>query len=411
MTNRLGDLLLILRIRILSINITWNFNIYLDNHQGSIFLRTLICLGGFTKRAQIPFSAWLPAAIAAPTPVSSLVHSSTLVTAGIYIIFRFAPILNLEIVRIFGVLTLLIAGLNALKEIDIKKIVALSTLRQLGLIVSGLGLGFTLSAFFHLILHAFFKALLFIRVGNIIHLSDDYQDLRKINFWENKRSITLRFCIISNLRLIGFPAFRGFFSKDFILESNFFNFNIRRYYWILIFLGCIFTSVYSIRFLKNIIFRDNKRKRLLFKFKEDGNFFFGGSCLFIIALRRGGWIFWILFHENIRILFRAELKILINLIIILGRLIYFFIRILTIKFNFINWCVLHIWGLPLFVTKLIKWPIILINKILACHSDQFVNKETLIFIDSYLSYWDIFKTKKLVTRFKFILLIFIFMIF
>lgn len=128
-------------------------------------------------------------------------------------------------VEFFGILTLIIAGLNALKEIDIKKVVALSTLRQLGLIVRRLGRGFFLLRFYHLILHAFFKALLFIRVGNMIHFSDDFQDLRKINFYGSFSSLTLTFSIIANFSLIGFPFLTGFFSKDLILE-NFFLGNI-----------------------------------------------------------------------------------------------------------------------------------------------------------------------------------------
>ena len=143
----------------------------------------LITLGACTKRAQFPFSAWLPAAIAAPTPVSALVHSSTLVTAGVYLLFRFSPLFRETWVRAClcatGSITMVLAGMRALEETDSKKIVALSTLRQLGLIIIRLGVGGAFIAFFHLLSHAFFKALLFIVVGNIIHLSLRYQDLRK----------------------------------------------------------------------------------------------------------------------------------------------------------------------------------------------------------------------------------------
>lgn len=145
----------------------------------------LVIVAACTKRAQIPFSAWLPAAIAAPTPVSSLVHSSTLVTAGVYLVIRFAESLRirglLEYLMFVGLATTTMAGFRALWELDIKKIVALSTLRQLGLIMATVGLGIYPLAFFHLLTHAYFKALLFISVGRIIHLSSDYQDLRKIS--------------------------------------------------------------------------------------------------------------------------------------------------------------------------------------------------------------------------------------
>ena len=125
----------------------------------------LVVLAGATKRAQIPFSSWLPAAMAAPTPVSALVHSSTLVTAGVYLLIRFrrsfSDWLNTLLLLIAG-LTIFIAGLSANFEYDLKKIIALSTLSQLGLIISILSLGFARLAFFHLLTHALFKALLFV---------------------------------------------------------------------------------------------------------------------------------------------------------------------------------------------------------------------------------------------------------
>ena len=182
----------------------------------------LLIVAAITKRAQIPFSAWLPAAIAAPTPVSSLVHSSTLVTAGVYLIFRFSPLLGLmggsKILLNLGLLTILIAGLSALYEIDIKKIIALSTLSQLGLIISTIGASLRVLAFFHLLAHAYFKALLFIVVGNSIHLSQDFQDLRKIAVRPERVPATLRFSLVANIRLCGIPFMAGFYSKDLIIE-------------------------------------------------------------------------------------------------------------------------------------------------------------------------------------------------
>lgn len=133
----------------------------------------------------MPFSAWLPAAMAAPTPVSSLVHSSTLVTAGVYLLFRFFPSLrqypNFEVSIFYvGVITCTIAGLSAIYENDLKKIIALSTLSQLGVMIIALGLGQPLLAFFHLVTHALFKALLFICAGTIIHRKQNNQDIRLI---------------------------------------------------------------------------------------------------------------------------------------------------------------------------------------------------------------------------------------
>merc|ERR1711872_1211591 len=144
----------------------------------------ILTLSACTKRAQIPFSAWLPAAIAAPTPVSALVHSSTLVTAGVYLIVRlnfvFSNSKSTNTLLFIGIMTILLAGAAAMFEIDIKKIIALSTLRQLGVIIIILGAIEPLLSFFHLLSHAYFKAILFMCAGMVIHNIKDYQDIRKI---------------------------------------------------------------------------------------------------------------------------------------------------------------------------------------------------------------------------------------
>ena len=170
----------------------------------------------------MPFSAWLPAAIAAPTPVSALVHSSTLVTAGVYVLIRINIYLveskSAEILIVVGTLTIMMAGLAAILEIDIKKIIALSTLRQLGIIIIILGAGNPILAYFHLLSHAFFKAILFMCAGIIIHNMKDYQDIRKIGLGQISLPITISIIIVANLRLCGLPFLRGFYSKDIILE-------------------------------------------------------------------------------------------------------------------------------------------------------------------------------------------------
>lgn len=136
----------------------------------------LLVIAAITKRAQVPYSAWLPAAIAAPTPVSALVHSSTLVTAGVYLLIRAYPILSqrrfsLEVLKCLRLFTLLMAGRVALVEVDLKKIVALSTLRQLRMILFAISICLPKVAFFHLITHAMFKSLLFLSAGVVIHRS------------------------------------------------------------------------------------------------------------------------------------------------------------------------------------------------------------------------------------------------
>jgi len=211
---------------------------------------SIIALGAFTKRAQIPFSAWLPAAMAAPTPVSALVHSSTLVTAGVYLLFRFHAILRTSAALIallrFGVLTITMAGLTAINEIDIKKIVALSTLSQLGLIVSTLGLGLRKMAFFHLLSHAYFKAILFMAVGNMIHCRNSYQDIRQAGNLREVIPLRVTLFNLANLRLCGFPFLSGFYSKDLILERVLIN-SRRGALFFLFFFATLLTAAYSAR--------------------------------------------------------------------------------------------------------------------------------------------------------------------
>lgn len=177
-TNRIGDALLIMGVAL-----RFSFNDRLIQFTKFRFFFALVfVLASLTKRAQFPFSAWLPAAIAAPTPVSSLVHSSTLVTAGVYIIIRFhSSVISFylfsPILLFIGRFTCIFARIRAFFENDIKKVIALSTLRQLGVIFITLGINEPNLAFFHLNTHAMFKALLFVAAGRVIHIMGT-QDLR-----------------------------------------------------------------------------------------------------------------------------------------------------------------------------------------------------------------------------------------
>lgn len=166
----------------------------------------------------------MPAAIAAPTPVSSLVHSSTLVTAGVYLLIRFNFLINIETkislyVAISGIATIIMAGIVAICDRDIKKLVAFSTLRQLGVMVIALGRGLSDVAFMHLLIHAFFKAIIFLGVGRLIHLRVDYQDFRKLNSGNLNFNFLIRILVVRRFSLIGIPFVSGFFSKDAILEA------------------------------------------------------------------------------------------------------------------------------------------------------------------------------------------------
>jgi len=163
--------------------------------------------------------------MAAPTPVSALVHSSTLVTAGVYLLIRFYPVfghrnLTLNFLVVIGSVTIFLAGVAAFVEYDFKKVVAYSTLSQLGVIVLSLGLGLPGLTFFHLLTHAIFKALLFLCVGVLIHSHGHAQDLRTIGNLTLRRPFIQTATILSSLALCGFPFLSGFYSKDMILEHG-----------------------------------------------------------------------------------------------------------------------------------------------------------------------------------------------
>lgn len=222
--NRIGDVCILMRIGLLLFNGRWNF-IFFERNDVLLLRSFLLVIAGITKRAQIPFSAWLPAAIAAPTPVSALVHSSTLVTAGVFLLIRFYPCIKergiIEFLLVISVITRIISGWGANFEVDIKKIIALSTLSQLGLIMMILRLGIPDLAFFHLITHAIFKSTLFICGGTIIHMSDGSQDSRSMRSLRVRSPLLRGVFRLTNLALSGFPFLAGFYSKDLLLEFFF----------------------------------------------------------------------------------------------------------------------------------------------------------------------------------------------
>jgi len=180
----------------------------------------LIVLVAITKSAQLPFSSWLPAAIFAPTPVRALVHSSTLVTAGIYLLFRFGP-LDLSLILEVGVMTSLAGGLAACLEKDIKKIIAYSTLSQLGILMSGLGLGSRSLTFNHLVSHAVIKALIFLCVGILIHTYYGSQEARSCARLPSSSALTRVSFTLRALGLAGLTFTSGYFTKEMILESGY----------------------------------------------------------------------------------------------------------------------------------------------------------------------------------------------
>lgn len=288
-TNRLGDGLLLCGAGLGLIALGFN-PLFLNFSPSENLFLGLIIVGAFTKRAQVPFRAWLPAAMAAPTPVSSLVHSSTLVTAGVYLVFRISDLLGpttLSAIFIIRMATILIARLRALIETDIKKIVALSTLRQLGLIVSALSISQHILAFFHLITHAFFKALIFVAVGTVMHGAGSYQELKSMGtgFFH---PLVIGILVGANFSLCGLPFFSGFFSKEIIIigfrERGFSSVFI----YVLFVLRILLTQLYSIRFFIKVSLLSLNFTRLA-NFSSEGQFSLSAfSVLLLPAILTGG---------------------------------------------------------------------------------------------------------------------------
>ncbi|MCG9791721.1 NADH-quinone oxidoreductase subunit L [Flavobacterium algicola] len=215
-------------------------------------------IGACGKSAQIPLYTWLPDAMAGPTPVSALIHAATMVTAGIFMITRLNYVFDLapdvqNIIAIVGAVTSLVAATIALVQTDIKKVLAYSTVSQLGLMFLALGLGAYEVAVFHVITHAFFKACLFLGSGSVIHALHGEQDMRNMGGLTKVMGITFFTFLISSLAISGIPPFSGFFSKDEILLVAFEN-NIAL--WIIASLASLMTAFYMFRLLYLTFFND-----------------------------------------------------------------------------------------------------------------------------------------------------------
>ena len=360
MTNRIGDVLLLSGIGIMIAMGQWSvfdFSLSLVNKTDFLLLLLLV-VGAFTKSAQIPFSSWLPAAIAAPTPVSSLVHSRTLVTAGIFLLLRFKTFFFSVLLYpiIFGCLTICIAGLAGLFERDFKKIVALSTLSQLGLIMARLGLGAFSLTLFHLITHAFFKALLFLATGMRIHSAKDYQDLRLISLPGKASPRTTSIILVSNFRLIGLPFIAGFYSKDLILELLLSR-SANPFLVLLFFLGTILTVLYSIRFIffsRNIY---RKTPANFAHFERDFIAFKRYDKLFWLAVRRGSILNWAHLKYAPTLTLTLETKNITFVLIIVTLAAAFFFRTSLLAFNkiiFVKWTLSSIWCIVYLRTRFLK---------------------------------------------------------
>ncbi len=262
--NRIGDVGFLLGIFwLLSLYGTVSYNDLFNSQNGIISsisgmnttelvgITLLFFVGATGKSAQIPLYTWLPDAMAGPTPVSALIHAATMVTAGIYMIARsnimysLAPT-TMTIVAIVGLATAILAAVIALKQNDIKKVLAYSTVSQLGYMFLGLGVGAYTAAVFHVMTHAFFKALLFLGAGSVIHAMGGEQDINKMGGLGKKMRITYITFFIGCLAIAGIPPFAGFFSKDEILSAAFANSPIL---YIIGLGGALLTAFYMFRLL------------------------------------------------------------------------------------------------------------------------------------------------------------------
>nr|YP_009113496.1 NADH dehydrogenase subunit 5 [Lamprotula coreana]AFL93227.1 NADH dehydrogenase subunit 5 [Lamprotula coreana] len=292
LANRIGDALLILSICFLVNWGEWRIG-YGMSGSFSLLICFLVVVGAMTKSAQIPFSAWLPAAMAAPTPVSALVHSSTLVTAGVYLVIRFySTLVEVQDVMGFlskvGALTLLMAGLSACFEVDLKKIIALSTLSQLGLMMFTVGVGFPIIAVFHLFTHALFKALLFLCAGSIIHSTLDTQDGRILGNLNCLLPFSSSCLVLSSVSLCGMPFLSGFYSKDLILESTFSGLSGSLEVFVMM-MGAGLSLVYSLRILLMGVFGQNFGSGL-FTYGVESGYVVTSIVVLSVGAIMGGWL-------------------------------------------------------------------------------------------------------------------------
>nr|AND96701.1 NADH deshydrogenase subunit 5 [Onthophagus pullus] len=326
LSNRIGDVFLLLSIAWMLNYGGFNYYFYVDYMKmDEIFIIGLfIMIAAMTKSAQIPFSSWLPAAMAAPTPVSSLVHSSTLVTAGVYLLIRFNLSLNyncMMFMLFIGSMTMFMAGLGANYEYDLKKIIALSTLSQLGLMMSILSLGEYKLAFFHLLTHALFKALLFMCGGCMIHNLNNCQDIRFMGNLINLMPLTCAFFIISNMALCGLPFLSGFYSKDLILEIVSMNY-MNMYIYMIFFISTGLTVSYTFRLIYYVIIGDYNHFSLHL-ISDNNNFIMlkGMSGLIMFVIFGGSMLMWLMFPIPYFICLPFIMKMMVLFVIMIGSLL------------------------------------------------------------------------------------------
>jgi len=308
LVNRIGDIGMFLGIMLIFLSCNsfsykeiTSVALLFENNSLMTLGGLLIFMGAVGKSAQLPLHIWLPDAMEGPTPVSALIHAATMVAAGVYMTLRIFPFLTadaLHVIAIIGALTALVASLIATSQYDIKKILAYSTVSQLGYMICSIGVGAYLAAFFHLITHAMFKACLFLSSGSIIHSmhhsqdhindhSKDPQDIRNMGGLKSKLPVTFAAMLISTLSLCGFPLFSGFLSKDSIIAGTIGYYHQFHGFSILIPAFIIFsaflTSFYMFRLIFLTFFGEAKDKSI-YNHIEESSWFIKGPLVLLAFL-------------------------------------------------------------------------------------------------------------------------------
>nr|YP_010576274.1 NADH dehydrogenase subunit 5 [Stilicoderus aquilinus]UZN43811.1 NADH dehydrogenase subunit 5 [Stilicoderus aquilinus] len=382
LTNRIGDVALLMSIAWMLNYGSWNYIYYLEfmkNDLSMNLISWMVVLASITKSAQIPFSSWLPAAMAAPTPVSSLVHSSTLVTAGVYLLIRFNNSLSLNLMMFLlflGTLTMFMAGLGANFEYDLKKIIALSTLSQLGLMMSILALGEYYLAFFHLLTHALFKATLFMCAGCMIHNLNDCQDIRFMGGLVMHMPLTSCFFNISNLSLCGLPFLSGFYSKDLILEVLSMNY-LNIFIYLIFFISTGLTVCYTFRLMYYSMF--GSFNFLSLNNLNDKGFLMlkGMGGLIFMVIMGGSLLMWIIFPTPYFICLPLIMKIMALLVSILGAYMGYEFSKFYLHYNLKSFSIFQLslffslmWNMPFLSTFFINFYPLNFGKIIYNNLDQ-----------------------------------------
>nr|QFQ01338.1 NADH dehydrogenase subunit 5 [Nematocarcinus gracilis] len=336
LSNRVGDVAILLSIALMFNIGGWNFIFYVESSLREVAgLGALVVLAGMTKSAQIPFSAWLPAAMAAPTPVSALVHSSTLVTAGVYLLIRFSSALEGTVVQgvllLLATLTMFMAGLGANFETDLKKIIALSTLSQLGVMMGILAMGYPSLAFFHLLAHALFKALLFMCAGSIIHSASDYQDIRMMGGLVSCMPLSVMSINLANLALCGTPFLAGFYSKDLILEVAFASPLNEVCFWLFVFATGL-TVCYTFRLVFYTLSGEFNLGGLSGVTDEDSIMTTPMMWLGLGAIVGGAALSWLIFPAPYIICLSLEFKLLALAVSAVGGVIGYLMNMMTVNY-------------------------------------------------------------------------------